>query len=1057
MSKRPKKIVIIPIILVLIIAAVLLVIPIYAATTLSIIQVKENTSTPLKPFIYIGEEIDLDVLLNGNPLGGAGDRFTWKSSNTGVATVSDLGIVTAKSKGSVKITVSYKSGSTTASASHTLQIKQKVTRVQMSDSSLSMYVGDMDMVEGTPLPANANDIANWVTYASSNTSVASVDKYGNIKGLRVGIAIVSATFINKGVITGLRGGSKDEAVKDECIVTVKEVLPSAISLDLTQYSCYTSQKKQLHATVLPNNATNKAVTWSSSDTNIATVSQTGLVTAVSEGTATITAKTVSGAKQASCIFDIEYFAFDEILLDAESAVIYVGKTERITASYTPSDIEWKIGDSSVATIADTDMSDNAEYPSGWCEIVAHKKGETILTATAIYDGNEITKTCIIKVRNISPTNLTFPESQKTMYVGDSESLTATVTPSDATVGGIVYESSDESIAKIDKNGRITAVKTNVDSGEIISDCIISATIEGEDDEENSVSYFALCELKVLNVQPTSIGLTPSVLNIEVGDKPVSMSAEVKPGNVTVKDVLYVSDNEAIASVDENGIVTPVASGKTKIRVFSAADEDIYAECTVSVIPPYSENIVLKEDCIKIGIGHMDLIQILAAPGKITFESNDTDIAEVDGNGWVTGISRGSAEVILSSYDEDKDRTVTATCLINVIRYVEQINFDKEEYVLNTPEGNFQINAEVLPEDADEKALEWTSSNEKVAIVGKDGVVTPVGYGSAAITAKATDGSEVTQEMPVYVAVPATGIELLTPLSEKILHIDGATRESFRLEALVLPEAATLKTVKWKASSDAVSISAEGESNRFCVITARKASEDVTITASDERETKSVTFRIIVRIKVTSVQAELVPQAGYAEGNPINVINSKENIFKLQAKTFPADASNTAVKWESLSPNVLIDTAGNVVIAKDAPIGIYDVRVTSLDGGKIAVKRIKVNQGVKNVYLYPINDDSSDSEPHIVISGRSIYLAAEVFPFNAYSKMLDVSVAFPRDEDGGILELVEISYKPNENRIRVIGLWESFWCDDAPAVITAKSTDGSGVSASYSIWVEEEED
>jgi hypothetical protein len=316
-------------------------------------------------------------------------------------------------------------------------------------------------------------------------------------------------------------------------------------------------------------------------------------------------------------------------------------------------------------------------------------------------------------------------------------------------------------------------------------------------------------------------------------------------------------------------------------------------------------------------------------------------------------------------------------------------------------------------------------------------------------------SAVLSEAPDNTKVPATDVEFTTQLSEKILYMDGTTGESFRLEALVLPDTATLKTVKWKASSDAVSINAEGENNQFCVITARKASENVTITASDEMETQAVTFKIIVKVNAASVQAELVPQAGYSDGNPINVINTKTNKFKLRAKVFPEDASS-AVKWESLSPKrVSIDVAGNVVIAKDTPIGIYDVRVTALDGDKSAIKRIKVNQGVKEIFLYPTNNGSPNNELHALDSVDTIYLKIVILPANAYNKKLDVSLTLPKDGDGEITEIVGINYQQDKNRIRVKGGYDILLDgDEAPAVITAKSTDGSGVKASYKIWTYE---
>ena len=113
------------------IAFLVWIVPSWAGATISIIQAKEYPSRPLKAFIYVGEVIDYDLLLNGNAVGSSA-KVTWTLSNGSLATITNEGVLTANGKGSLRITATYKNGSDRASSSYTVKIKQNVTSVEMS-------------------------------------------------------------------------------------------------------------------------------------------------------------------------------------------------------------------------------------------------------------------------------------------------------------------------------------------------------------------------------------------------------------------------------------------------------------------------------------------------------------------------------------------------------------------------------------------------------------------------------------------------------------------------------------------------------------------------------------------------------------------------------------------------------------------------------------------------------------------------------------------------------------------------------------------------------------
>ena len=217
--------------------------------------------------------------------------LTWSSSNPSVATVDANGLVTAVSSGRTTITATTADGSNkTATCAVTVNISVPVTGITLNQTTASLTSrGQTLQLTATVTPDNATNKS--VTWSSSNTAVATVSSTGLVTAVSNGTATITAKAAD---------GSNKTAT---CAVTVNISVPvTGITLNQTTASLTSrGQTLQLTATVTPENATNKSVTWSSSNTAVATVDANGLVTAVSSGTATITAKTADGSnKTATC-------------------------------------------------------------------------------------------------------------------------------------------------------------------------------------------------------------------------------------------------------------------------------------------------------------------------------------------------------------------------------------------------------------------------------------------------------------------------------------------------------------------------------------------------------------------------------------------------------------------------------------------------------------------------------------------------------------------------------------------------------------------------------------
>lgn len=218
--------------------------------------------------------------------------FTYKSSDETVATVDENGLVTPLKAGTATITVTAQAVVTTngmalfttrATAKCTVTVTDiaiPATNIELDAFSKTMTVGDKAKLTATVKPADTTDKVVWT---SSKPTVATVDENGNITALAAGTTEITAT-----------AGS----VSAVCKVTVEGVKVSKVELNKTSVSLKAGETEQLTATVTPDNATDKTVTWTSSKPTVAAVDENGKITAVAPGTATITA--TAGDKSATC-------------------------------------------------------------------------------------------------------------------------------------------------------------------------------------------------------------------------------------------------------------------------------------------------------------------------------------------------------------------------------------------------------------------------------------------------------------------------------------------------------------------------------------------------------------------------------------------------------------------------------------------------------------------------------------------------------------------------------------------------------------------------------------
>lgn len=346
------------------------------------------------------------------PANATDKKLTYTSSNKKVATVNSKGLVKGVSAGKANITVKSSNGKKKVIA---VTVKKNVIPVgtfTLSEEQKAMKKGDVFALVANISPANATD--KTVKWSSDNVAVASVDNTGKVTALSAGKAIIKAVSSNGKVAT--------------CTVNVTEdIKVEGITLSSTSINLFIPGKHQLSAVVKPDNAADKSITWESSNDAVATVSQDGLVTSVSEGTATITATTNDGRYKASC--EVKVFAGSadnaaKVTLNVANSLSDYANTV-LTGTY--ADVRVQVLNAIDQPVANTEVAITyeSEYTSG------HSYD------FAIVSNGTLTNTVALKTDDNGYVNVSFGLRDANSYkatdeVYESFKMTAKVTGSDTT-------------------------------------------------------------------------------------------------------------------------------------------------------------------------------------------------------------------------------------------------------------------------------------------------------------------------------------------------------------------------------------------------------------------------------------------------------------------------------------------------------------------------------------------------------------------------------------------------------------------------------------------------
>ena len=337
-------------------------------------------------------------------------------------------------------------------------------------NSTLLKVGENEQLKAVVNPDNADDKS--IEWYSSNKQIATVDANGNVTAITAGDVWIKAV-------------SKDnKEAKDSCKVTVIQPV-SGINLTKTNVILNgIGESVQLEAVVLPEDASDKSVRWKSSNEQVCTISNNGLVSATGAGSTIVTATTVDGAFEATCVVKVIQHV-TSLTLDKATLTLKVGESEKLQATILPDN-----ADNKAVNYSSSDSLFASVDAQGF--VKALKAGEVWISAIS-EDNPNAKASC--KVTIIQPaTGVTISnESYKMTMIGESFKLEATVLPEDATNKNVTWKSSNETVCNV-INGLVLAVgygtsvvTVTTEDGGHIAYCIVTVEQQVNGIEDVSIN------------------------------------------------------------------------------------------------------------------------------------------------------------------------------------------------------------------------------------------------------------------------------------------------------------------------------------------------------------------------------------------------------------------------------------------------------------------------------------------------------------------------------------------------------------------------------------------
>ena len=477
----------------------------------------------------------------------------------------------------------------------------------------------------------SNTLASSLT-AALTYNVSSLNKtvgYNNFSANGLAVALIDPNGVTHSISTafGEAGNwtlkvysTEDNSIYGTVSLTVSAIAVTDITLNNTTLTLYVGKTAQLTVTVNPTNATNQGISWTTSDSTVATVSEAGLVTAKKVGTATITATSSDGGKTATCAITVKKQTSTTATITANNPETSSSKTVSysssgfttdgitltsgsLTNAYGTSDGSYRMASGKNAgeivlnfeeTLITGITLNVKKYDNNASVTIATSANTTGETVSVSADGDYATtafasdteKSTSITISNaksnryyfvsltitcgvaepVYPTAISLQNS--TCNVGYTTQLEPTFTPSDTNQTALTWVSNNTSVATVDQTGLVTGVSAG------------QATITATGEDENGNPVVGTCVVTVTTVAVTGVSLNKTTSDLTLGSS-LTLEATVLPANASNKNVTWTSSNTNVATVN-NGTVTGLALGSATITV-KTVDGNKTATCVITIV------------------------------------------------------------------------------------------------------------------------------------------------------------------------------------------------------------------------------------------------------------------------------------------------------------------------------------------------------------------------------------------------------------------------------------------------------------------------------------------
>ena len=879
-----------------------------------------SLSTSAKTIVE-GDTFKLEAIVS--PSNAANTLVLWSTSNADIATVDQEGLVTGVAPGKARITASTDEFGRTAECTITV-VAKTVTGISLDKTELSLKEMEKAVITATVTPDSMP--VESLEWASSDEEVASVTG-GVVLALQAGTATITAK-------------SADGGASAECVLTVTCDV-KGVSLTDHNITIKVGAESQLGAVVYPGRATEKSVSWTSSDPTVATVDETGIVKGVASGVAVIEVKTADGGFTDKCNVVVESNV-QSIALNQTALNLVVEDIFQLEAAVLPEGasnpkVSWTSTNLGVASVSEAGL------------VTATGAGDAVICATTEDGGHHAF--CSVNVRN-KVESITMSSKKESLFIGGSTlSLSVKLVPAEAAeYVKIVWKSSDEKVATVDQSGKVTPVGKGTAE-------IRASTTDGK--------VYDTCTVTV--TQPvTFIEADPAFQILWVGEEPGTVTVSVGPEDADDKtfNVTYSGEVVSYSISGQTITVEPRKVGKAKFYVAPQSRIGfLYTSFEVEVRAHVESVSIDGEETRKVNVGETLQLTAVVSPADahdktVTWSSDNEDVAVVDTKGKVTAKTPGKAVITVTTTDGSK----TAMCTVNVAQPVKEITLDKPAITLTEGETG-TLKATVKPDDADQEIV-WTSSDTKIATV-ENGTVTAVAPGSATITvsSKAYPDVKVTCKVTVNAKIIHVSSVTLIP---KTLELEVGETKDLGPGVTILPantSEGVSRLLTWTSTSNG--IASVGD---FGMVTANAAgTATIRCTSKDNPQAYA---ECVVTVTLPPVPVESITLS------ETSATMSYGSTLRLEATVSPSDATNKELTWKSSNTSVAtVDATGLVTALRKT--GKAVITVTSVDNPD-AVAECTVS--VVSQIVNPSGISVSEQNMSIYI-GQTKKLTATVRPSN----------------------------------------------------------------------------